>query len=69
MSISIATEFCSLLKIPTQLKKAVSSYVFSLALNSSGHTQAFASEVSGMNKSQFSRLLGRRTTHLQKSLC
>jgi hypothetical protein len=58
-SLSIATEFCCLLKIPAQLKNVVSAYLFSLALNSSGHTQTFASEASGLDKSQFSRLLKR----------
>lgn len=68
MSLSIAREFCCLLKIPTKLKSVVPAYLFSLALNTGRHTQAFASEVSGLNKSQFSRLLGRHGQLAKDSL-
>src|SRR4051812_28303151 len=68
MSLSIATEFCSLLKIPAQLKNVVSGYLFSLALNSAGHTQAHASEVSVLDKSQFSRLLAKHGILAKDSL-
>lgn len=68
MSFSIATEFCSLLKISAQLKNVVSAYLFSLALHTPGHTQTFASEVSGLNKSQFSRLLSKHGILAKSSL-
>jgi hypothetical protein len=68
MSLSIATQFCSLLKIPAQLKNVVSAYLLSLALNTSEHTQTFASEVSGLNKSQFSRLLRKHSFLAKDSL-
>jgi hypothetical protein len=60
MSQSIAIEFSCLLKIPPRLKNVISSYLLSLALNASSHTQRFAEEISGLNKSQFSRLLSQQ---------
>jgi len=57
MATLTATEFCCLLKSPTRLKGVIESYLLSLALPAPKHSLQFASEVSGLNKSQFSRLL------------
>ena len=68
MSQSIATEFSCLLKIPARLENVVSSYLLSLAINASQHSQKFAEEISGLNKSQFSRLLRQQGELSVKSL-
>ncbi len=46
-----------LLKIPSRLENTVSGYLHSLMLPAPKHTQSFASEVTGIHQTQFSRLL------------
>lgn len=60
MAISTALEFARHLKnIPDRLMDVTSSYLLALAVRSPKHTQTFASELSGLDRSQFSRLLSR----------
>jgi hypothetical protein len=57
MAQTTAMELCCLLKISPRLKNVVSGYLLSLALSAPKHTQDFASQVSGIDQSRFSRLL------------
>lgn len=49
-----------LLKIPDRLENAVAAYLLALMLDTAKHSQTFASKVSGLHKSQFSRLLSQQ---------
>lgn len=52
-----AMQLSSLLKLPAKIQEVTGCYLLSLALPAPKHTQSFASEVSGLHQSQFSRLL------------
>jgi len=54
---SIASEICSILKIPTRLKNVIPSYLTSLMMEAHTHTLTHASKLCGLAISQFSRLL------------
>jgi hypothetical protein len=57
-----------LLKIPSRLEEVVSGYLLSLSLPAPKHTQTFASEVTGIHQSQFSRLLSEHELLARDSL-
>jgi hypothetical protein len=59
MAHTTARSLCRLLKIPKKLKDVLPHYLLSLAMPAPKHTQDFAAELSGLNQSQFSRLLKR----------
>lgn len=46
-----------LLEIPSRLQEVASGYILAMALPAPKHTQTFASEVTGIHQTQFSRLL------------
>ena len=46
-----------LLEIPSRLEEVATGYLLSLSLPAPKHTQTFASEVTGLHQTQFSRLL------------
>jgi len=54
---SISSLVNRLVKIPNRLRNAVSWYLASLFIDAQKHTQSFAAELSGLHRSQFSRLL------------
>lgn len=69
MAISTALEFSRHLKnIPARLTDVASCYLLALAVKSPKHTQTFASELSGLDRSQFSRLLSRHQDVAVESL-
>lgn len=53
----IASHLISPLKFPRRLKTVIGHYVLALAMRSPKHSQNWASQLSGLHKAQFSRLL------------
>ena len=58
----------SLLEIPSRLEAVASGYLFSLMIPAPKHTQTFASEVTGIHQTQFSRLLSDHRELAEESL-
>lgn len=59
MANPIASACARLLPVPKRLQNVVYGYLLSLMLHAVKNTQRFAADVTGLNKSQFSRLLSK----------